>query len=452
MDKPVQDSKKIIMSEKSLNKTPIDIKPIGKFLSKYESLMKDKDLFSNKKSEEREQIIEEQIEEYKRKREKILGKTVSGTVSGTVDSIRMKEDEMKMELDTDSIDLTKDLVEEDTKETAPFDRSLPVINEVRYNDKTWEEETKEVIEEEEEEPMTKEEILEDRIESDEGRLEKLIGETEYLHDFLEYLKSRRIVISRLKDDDVVQLYDGRYKKDPFDESYADKLTLDCDFCLRTFTSKDKLEDHVKCHDFKILHFCEDCGEEFSTNKARRNHNVICAKKLVCRYCTVGLESKGKKRQHEQKHCDNMFGQLCDICGEKFKHQGTLDQHIKTRHMDWEKIFQCPKCPKKFAFKTKLSFHLKSVHTSVRAYLCEDCGADFKNPASLRHHRIRKHQPIGNKRQCSVCNKMVPFYSLSKHMHTHKEYSIKCPYCDKMFKNTSTLKQHTRIHEDQRQYR
>lgn len=165
-----------------------------------------------------------------------------------------------------------------------------------------------------------------------------------------------------------------------------------------------------------------------------------------------LDSKGKKRQHEQKHCDNIYGQLCEYCGEKFKHQGTLDQHVKSRHMTLEKIFQCPKCPKKFAFKTKLSFHLKSVHTAMRAYLCEDCGADFKNPASLRHHRIRKHQPTGNKKECPVCRKLIPLYSLSKHMHTHKAYTIKCPHCDKMFKNTSTLKQHVRIHEDQRQFR
>lgn len=165
-----------------------------------------------------------------------------------------------------------------------------------------------------------------------------------------------------------------------------------------------------------------------------------------------MDTRGRKRRHEQKHVDTLYGQLCEFCGERFKHQGTLDQHRKTQHTSVEKIYQCPKCPKKFAVKQKLSFHLKSVHTTLRAFLCEDCGADFKNPASLRHHKIRKHQPVGNKRECPVCRKLVPFYSLSKHMHTHKAYSIQCPHCDKMFKNSSTLKQHVRIHEDQRQYR
>ena len=121
-------------------------------------------------------------------------------------------------------------------------------------------------------------------------------------------------------------------------------------------------------------------------------------------------------------------------------------------MQLEKIFKCPQCSKRFAFRTKLTFHLKSVHTTCRAFLCEDCGSDFKNPASLRNHRIRKYMSVNNKKECKECHKMIPVYSMSKHMHTHKAYTIKCPHCDKMFKNTSTLKQHVRIHEDQRQYK
>lgn len=281
------------------------------------------------------------------------------------------------------------------------------------------------------------------------------------------MKQRKIVLTRLKDEDVISLYEDRFSitlklppkplPDLIDiQPSVDLLPieryLECDYCPETFSNRDVLEEHLKTHDYRILHYCDDCEEEFPTNKAKRNHNVICVRKLICKYCDLLLDSRGKKRQHEQKHIDALYGQLCEVCGERFKHQGTLDQHLKTQHTILEKIYQCSKCPKKFAFKQKLSFHLKSVHTTLRAYLCEDCGADFKNPASLRHHRIRKHQPVGNKRECPVCRKLVPFYSLSKHMHTHKAYSIQCPHCDKMFKNSSTLKQHVRIHEDQRQYR
>ncbi|XP_076163467.1 uncharacterized protein LOC143144698 [Ptiloglossa arizonensis] len=488
MDKPLEKK-----DDKSLGKKSFDIKPMEKILKRYETLVtKEKDLFPErtKKSEIREQIIEEQIEEYKKKREKVLGGHANISLplkleetqtryikrnesqEGQRCSIHTENDSIvNIQLDKDNNDsnvsinkIENDISEiiEPVKEKATTERAY--VNTEEYLSRLaklklkWEEakKKKESLQKELDESYT------------EGNIEKLariLGEKEKnLQDFQDYLKQRKIVITRLKDEDIISLYEDRNNAvlknslpDLIDESQpADYIPeehyLECDYCPETFASKEVLEEHLKMHDYKIMHFCEDCMEEFPTNKAKRNHNVVCIKKLLCKYCDMMLDSKGKKRQHEQKHCDSMNGQLCDVCGEKFKHQGTLDQHIKTQHMSWEKIFQCPKCPKKFAFKQKLSFHLKSVHTTLRAYLCEDCGADFKNPASLRHHRIRKHQPVGNKRECPVCHKLVPFYSLSKHMHTHKAYTIQCPHCDKMFKNSSTLKQHVRIHEDQRQYR
>lgn len=486
MDKPLEKKE-----DKNSSKKMFDIKPVEKILRRYETLTtKEKNLFTErtKKLDKREQIIEEQIEEYKKKREKVLGSQSSLTMKSEETSSRFirrvesSDDQkpvtydennvtIKIESDMDSSTMNSTIAKEDNNisdySDSIQDKSVQekaYLNTKEYLSRLaklklkWEEAKK------------KKEYLQKELDQSytEGNMEKLtriLGEKEKnLQDFQDYLKQRKIVITRLKDEDIISLYEDR-NNTSFQKSLPDLIDettpadyipeehyLECDYCPETFASREVLEDHLKTHDFKIMHYCEDCMEEFPTNKAKRNHNVVCFKKLLCKYCNVMLDSKGKKRQHEQKHCDNMFGQLCDICGEKFKHQGTLDQHVKTQHMSWEKIYQCPKCPKKFAFKQKLSFHLKSVHTTLRAYLCEDCGADFKNPASLRHHRIRKHQPVGNKRECPVCHKLVPFYSLSKHMYTHKAYTIQCPHCDKMFKNSSTLKQHVRIHEDQRQYR
>ncbi|XP_015180595.1 PREDICTED: uncharacterized protein LOC107068571 [Polistes dominula] len=486
MDKPFEKK-----DEKNVTKIKsFDFKPVGKILKRYEALAtKEKNLFTerSKKLDKREQIIEEQIEEYKKKREKVLGNKTNlsikndDTQSRYAKRVESSDDQkahiyeesnsnLKVESDVDSSTMNSTILKgENASDVSDSQQDQSVSEKAYVNTKEylsrlaklklkWEEAKK------------KKEYLQKEIDQSytEGNMEKLsriLGEKDKnLLEFQDYLKQRKIVITRLKDEDIISLYEDRNNTslqkslpDLIDETTpADYIPeenyLECDYCPETFASKEVLEDHIKMHDYKIMHYCEDCMEEFPTNKAKKNHNVICYKKLVCKYCNTILDSKGKKRQHEQKHCDNEFGQLCDVCGEKFKHQGTLDQHIKTQHMKWEKIFECTKCPKKFAFKQKLSFHLKSVHTTLRAYLCEDCGADFKNPASLRHHRIRKHQPVGNKRECPVCHKLVPFYSLSKHMYTHKAYTIQCPHCDKMFKNSSTLKQHVRIHEDQRQYR
>ncbi|KAK0181788.1 hypothetical protein PV327_004038 [Microctonus hyperodae] len=495
--------------DKSSIKKLIDVKPTEKSLK----TLPLKDIFTDrsKKLENREAIIEEQIEQYKKKREKVLGGGNSGSSGADIAATNVvstttfmpsvaETDEfadrtlhlinfgnnLKQNLSIENSMLLKD---ESTNCVCEQKDNIEIKNNFQVNDEneieifkqskvhnSEHENTKEYlarlmnIKQKWEEAKSKKELLQKELDHSytEGNLEKLskiLGEKEKnLKEFQDYLKQRKIVITRLKDQDIISLYEDRnitsmhnklpdlIDENPSIYSLDDNNLFDCDYCPQIFFTRSALEDHLKSHDYKIFYFCEDCGSEFPNNKTRRAHNITCIKKLICKYCDFMLESKGKKRQHEQKHCDTIFGQLCDICGEKFKHQGTLDQHIKTQHMSWEKVYQCPKCPKKFAFKQKLSFHVKSVHTTLRAYLCEDCGADFKNPASLRHHRIRKHQPTSNKRECPVCHKLVPFYSLSKHMYTHKAYTIQCPHCDKMFKNTSTLKQHIRIHEDQRQHR
>ncbi|KYN06478.1 PREDICTED: uncharacterized protein LOC108783042 [Cyphomyrmex costatus] len=485
MDKPTEQKRTVA--------PPIsaDLKPVERFLKRYETLTKD---FSSRRPDAREQIIEEQIEEYKKKREKVLGDQASKTYTINETQKEVQEEEISIISDLERAEEEVIVVKEDEEvEMNEKEKAKEEEKEIEEEEKQKKEEEKmekvEKIEESQERisdnteehlKLLKMKKLEDikwkkeikQIKQNElcseenlEKLTKVLGKTENLQEFLEYLKLRKIVLTRLKDEDIISLYEDRFstiiksssKSDPINtqpsiDFFSEESYLDCDYCSKTFSNRDILEEHLKSHDYRILNCCDDCGEEFQTNKAKRNHNMICLKKFICKYCDIILDSKGKKRQHEQKHVDALYGQLCEICGERFKHQGTLDQHQKTQHTSLEKIYQCPKCPKKFAFKQKLSFHLKSVHTTLRAYLCEDCGADFKNPASLRHHRIRKHQPVGNKRECPVCRKLVPFYSLSKHMHTHKAYSIQCPHCDKMFKNSSTLKQHVRIHEDQRQFR
>lgn len=443
MNKPSE--KKV---DKSLGKKKGDTISYQKGFSKFE--------YTNKK----DSSIDEQIEQYKKKRVQILGEDANMTemdFDEDLESRAVGEDastDVEILEQEDEIENTEDSTDDVEFSEIPAFSSQHAAQ-LEKMQQRWKDIKK-----------RHETINKDLAEDCTDRLKSLLRQKdEDIQEFISYLKQRRIVVSRLKDEHIISLYETKNnvilerlpvqflgtrqeETDPFEF----KETFDCDFCNQSFPNRDMEYEHAKIHDFKLMHYCEDCQQEFLTHKGKRSHNVTCVQKLMCKYCDMILESKGKKRQHEQKHCDEQNGQLCDLCGEKFKHQGTLDQHVKSRHMQLEKIYKCPQCSKRFAFRTKLTFHLKTVHTTSRPYLCEDCGSNFKNPASLRHHRIRKHQPTNNKKECTVCNKMIPIYSMSKHMHTHKAYTIQCPRCDKMFKNTSTLKQHIRIHEDQRQYK
>ncbi|XP_058789998.1 uncharacterized protein LOC131663550 [Phymastichus coffea] len=414
--------------------------------------------------------IDKQIEEYKKRRSQILGdnaidktpeeKNLEIIRAACGDSPTENKTNFNPEEEIKKSEKVVTIIRSDNEETI-------LVNEVSTDDSEQILASDKLKQRWKDIKQRYETINKDLAEDHTERLKAVLKQKdEDIEDFKAYLKLRKIVVSRLQDADIISLYEHKnnviLEKAPAEEpeeelvDYVDPFEVvesyECDFCNETFLSLEEEFEHAKEHDFRLMHYCEDCGQEFITHKAKRSHNITCVQKLMCKYCDMILESKGKKRQHEQKHCDDQYGQLCDLCGERFKHQGTLDQHVKSRHMNLEKVFKCPQCTKKFAFRTKLTFHLKSVHTNNRPFLCEDCGCNFKNPASLRHHRIRKHAPVDNKKECHICKKLVPVYGMSKHMHTHKAYTIKCDHCDKMFKNTSTLKQHLRIHEDQRQYK
>ena len=380
--------------------------------------------------------IDMQIEQYKKKRAEILGEQVDLLQEKSVETIIIKEEHSGF------TDVSENLEYDSTKLEQPVK-----LQETHKEIKNKSDDIKKSLQEE----CT-------------DRLKKIFRQKkELVADFATFLRQRRIIASRVNEEYLISMFEQKYnivydrnapeepETDPLLESEASEM-FDCDFCFRSFDSVETSFEHSKIHDIRFMYLCADCGEEFSSTLKRREHNAGCIQKKICKVCNEVQESKGKKRLHEQKHCDQKYGQICEICGEKFKNQSTLEQHIKGRHMQHEKIFQCPECPKEFAFKTKLNFHVKTVHTTFRAFLCEDCGKDFKNPASLRHHKVCKHLGSKNKKECSVCHKMIPAYSMSKHKSTHRARGLKCPHCDKMFKNTSTLKQHTRIHEDQRQYK
>ncbi|KAJ8673595.1 hypothetical protein QAD02_004857 [Eretmocerus hayati] len=425
---------------------PAEKKPDKKQIKKKDSSIQE--LFSTIQSKnQKSNQIKKQLKQYEKKREKLLGPAVHLQEEN--------HDEQSMVLDDNTTNDHDDIVLQ--IEDEPSDSGGDC--DLRANSSSLTDYS--VTEKHKDNSNGNNTAMDDPSEASIRRLKSVLNQKEeYIIEFASYLKQRRIVASRLKDEDIITLYEKKNnvvieKSPPEPEKDVDPFepteSYDCDFCFKSFSNEGYLSEHSKIHDIKLLHYCGDCNGEFATHKAKRHHSVECKQKLLCRYCNMILESKGKKRQHEQKHIDEKYGQLCDKCGAKFKHQGTLDQHYRGRHMNLEKIFKCPECPKRFAQRTKLTFHLKTVHVNYRAYLCEDCGSDFKNKASLRHHKIRKHMKINNKKECKVCQKMIPVYSMSKHMHTHRSYTIDCPQCDKKFKNTSTLKQHLRIHDDQREY-
>ncbi|CAG7818497.1 unnamed protein product [Allacma fusca] len=145
------------------------------------------------------------------------------------------------------------------------------------------------------------------------------------------------------------------------------------------------------------HMCDTCGKNFQMMCQLRTHQMRVHKgdkfykKMihVCDICGKLFGSKTEWSWHTEEHKDvNDVGVPCDICG-KHVYRHKMRMHVRSH----EKMFECKDCNKHFSSKWYLSVHLKT-HGGVKPYACEICGTKFAQKSSIRKHKIKLHDQIG----------------------------------------------------------
>lgn len=208
-----------------------------------------------------------------------------------------------------------------------------------------------------------------------------------------------------------------------------KYTFDCHFCVRHFSSADKLEIHENAK-HKIAKF------------GRRT--------FECYVCRMAVKNRWKLELHLRKHF-NERPFRCDICAKGFWLKSILQRH-KQSHWNEEdkqklKKFKCHLCEYKTAKRQGLNVHLeRHINGPFR---CNICSKDFPTEGRLSYHR-RAHTGIyRNKYICYICNYVgVNITNVRNHMFKHtNEKPLRCEICDKYFKHRITLKRHQVTHMD-----
>eukprot|EP00064_Thunnus_orientalis_P003196 superscaffoldBa00000254_g3205 len=207
----------------------------------------------------------------------------------------------------------------------------------------------------------------------------------------------------------------------------------CAICLKSFTRRPHLQEHMILHtqdrpfkcSFCDEHFksrfarlkhqekyhlgpfpCEICGRQFNDTGNRKRH-IECThggkRKWTCYVCGKSVRERYKTAVHQ-----------CEVCKKEFKGKSSLEMHFRTH--SGEKPHRCPECDQTFRIKKTLTKHMV-IHSDARPFNCPHCSATFKRKDKLKYHVDHVHstrfteQPLTTLSEDKIVS--IPFEETSK---------------------------------------
>merc|ERR1711915_686967 len=150
------------------------------------------------------------------------------------------------------------------------------------------------------------------------------------------------------------------------------------------------------------------------------------------HCNLEYATLSEKERHIKLDHQGWFA--CPKCTMCFKNKVLQEKHTSTHSLS----FICDICGYVGSTKSNLSEHVKGIH-ETNLVKCPECEKIFKNDQKLMHHKRKVHMA----RQCPICGEM--FKTLRVHLNTvHKNDSEKkyqCQDCGKGFYDRSKLESH-----------
>lgn len=164
--------------------------------------------------------------------------------------------------------------------------------------------------------------------------------------------------------------------------------------------------------------------------------------------------------HEKCHTSTTkTGIFCPKCTEKESgdidfNWNTLHTHLWRQHEIDMELYKCTECSFRTPILSRLNNTHMKIHSNVKEYRCELCEKCFKNTKQLKNHR-RIHSGNTVVHRCNYCNKSF-FNVRYLKVHINKNHksiddSFKCDICQKGFTSDLELKNHRRIHFDDKKF-
>lgn len=232
----------------------------------------------------------------------------------------------------------------------------------------------------------------------------------------------------------------------------------CEFCQKSFLTKQKLDEHKNIHTGEAPIKCSMCDETFRRHsnlvQHRNRHHLNIKKKVKDYICFCGeiLHSKKKLAWHKEIH--DTKPKACTQCSEKFVHMASLTRHMRRAHNERfvpkeersNENVECPIC-KGVYLKSSLEVHIRN-HSGHRPFTCVICNKDFTTKWNLKLHKWTHAARASKPFKCDQCKgAFIRESDYIAHMNSHKSVRpYTCNYCGAQFIRKYNCQRHVREHE------
>nr|CAI5835523.1 unnamed protein product [Callosobruchus analis] len=243
----------------------------------------------------------------------------------------------------------------------------------------------------------------------------------------------------------------------------------CLTCGKDFKQKSTLLQHERIHTDSRPYGCPECGKRFRQQSHLTQHLRIHAneKPYACVYCERTFRQRAILNQHLRIHSGEKPYE-CPECGKHFRQKAILNQHVRTHqdvspHLVFKNGINPTLWPQDVPFppdegKEEVQSTYGDGDNSDRA----GCFSPNGIPGNLQYPAYFKgmnHAVFGNGTNFGALQYLKPQQGGGKGLPDVIQHGrsagmplyVRCPICQKEFKQKSTLLQHGCIHIESRPY-